>query len=148
MNLKVVLAKKVSIPPETVINTHARLDGCLKGEVVITSSGSNRGALLPNLPVEAKESVPIQLVNDSEHTIVLKTGHVLGDAVECEVLTASGDLESHEVNVHSNLPEHLVGLFERSQKSLQPDQCRKLKSLLTEYQNIFFKGSHDLGCFT
>ena len=81
---KVVLDKKVSIPPETVINTHARLDGCLKGEVVITSSGSNRGALLPNLLVEAKESVPIQLVNDSEHTIVLKIGHVLGDAVECE----------------------------------------------------------------
>ena len=59
----------------------------------------------------------------TRHTIVLKTGHVLGDAVECEVLTSSCDLESHEVNVQSNLPEHLVGLFERSQKSLQPDQC-------------------------
>ena len=145
---KVVLDKKVSIPPKTVINTHARLDGCLKGEVVITSSGFNRGALLPNLLVEAKESVPIQLVNDSEHTSVLKTGHVLGDAVECEVLMASGDLESHEVNVHSNLPEHLVGLFERSQKSLQPEQCQKLKSLLTEYQDIFSEGSHDLDRFT
>ena len=140
---KEVLDKKVSIPPETVINMHARLDGCLKGEIAITSSGSNRGVLLPNLLVEAEESVPIQLVNDSEHTIVLKTGHVLGDAVDCEVLTASGDLVSHEVNMHSSLPEHLVGLFERSQKSLQPDQCQKLKSLLTEYQDIFSEGSHN-----
>ena len=57
---------------------------------------------------------------------MLKTGHVLDDAVECEVLTASGDSVSQEVNVHSNLPEHLVGLCERSQKSLQPDQCQKL----------------------
>ena len=45
------------------------------------------------------------------------------------LLNASGDSVSHEVNVHSNLPEHLVGLYERSQKSLQPDQSQKLKSL-------------------
>ena len=97
-----------------MINTHARLDGCLKGDVAITFSGFNRGALLPNLLMKATDRVPIQLVNDSEHTIVLKSGHVLGDAVECDVLMASGDLLSHEVNVHSHLPEHLVGLYQCS----------------------------------
>ena len=47
-----------------------------------------------------------------------------------------------------DLPEYLVGLYKHSQKSLQQDQCQKFKSLLTELQDIFSKGSHDLGCFT
>ena len=144
---KVLLEKKVSIPPETVINTHARLDGCLQGDIAISSSGQNRGALLPNLLVKADETVPVQLVNDTDSVIVLKCGHVLGNAIECDVLVVKEELTSDE-HATSELPEHLIGLYQRSQKALTKEQSHKMKQLLTEYQDIFSKGSHDLGCFT
>ena len=117
------------------------------------SSGNNKGLLLPNTLVKSDVTMPIQLVNDTNSQIVLHQGHVLGYAVTCDVIMDvcdSGWPNVREVNsVYSNeLPEHLQGLYQRSVKSLTPQEAGKLRTLLLEYQDTFSKGSHDLGYFS
>ena len=101
--------------------------------MVVVSSGSNKGALLPNLLVRTTESVPIQLVNRY-------AGYP--DAVLDDKIIHIQKLESHQ------LPEHLQCLLERSVKGLSKDKANQVKDLLIQYQDIFSKGGHDLGCFT
>ena len=98
-------------------------------------------------------TVLIQLVNDTDSQIVFHQGHVLGYAVTCDVIMDDCDSDwptVREMNsVSSNeLPEHLQGLYQRSVKSLTPQEAGKLRTWLLEYQDTFSKGSHDLGCFS
>ena len=80
---------------------------------------------------------------------MLRVGHILGNAIQCDVvLTEDGSDVPSEGNVHLDLPEHLEGLFQWLEKVLNHIQKQKLWTLLIEYQDIFSKGSHDLGCFT
>ena len=46
------------------------------------------------------------------------------------------------------LPDHLEDLYSRSVKVLSEQEAGEVKLLLTNFQDIFSKGSHDLGCFS
>ena len=83
---KVKLAKKISVPPMSILRTTAITSIPSIGEMVIVSSGNNKGLLLPNTLVKSDVTVPIQLVNDTDSQIVLHQGHVLGYAVTCDVI--------------------------------------------------------------
>ena len=83
---KVKLAKKISVPPMSILRTTAFTSIPGIGEMVIVSSGNNKGLLLPNTLVNSDVTVPIQLVNDTDSQIVLRQGHVLGYAVTCDVI--------------------------------------------------------------
>ena len=61
----VVAQKNLNLPPSCVLRTSAWLVKTLFGEIVILPSGENKGALLPNTIVQAAETVPIQLVSDT-----------------------------------------------------------------------------------
>ena len=159
----VIAHEKLNLPPSTVLRTSARLAKTLSGEIVISPSGKNKGVLLPNTIVQAAEMVPIQLVNDTNVPILIPVGHVLGYAMECDVVLTenskkintsslekhSSDLEkpSTSLELHTSLPDHLEGLFQRSKKFLNEEEATILRSLLLKYQDIFSKGSHDIGCF-
>ena len=160
----VIAHEKLNLPPSSVLRTSARLAKTLSSEIVISPSGENKGALLPNTIVQATEMVPIQLVNDTNVPILIHVGHVLGYAMECDVLLTenskkinTSSLEKHPSNLekpptsldglHTSLPDHLEGLFQCSKKFLNEEEAAILKSLLLKYQDIFSKGSHDIGCF-
>ena len=150
---KLKLAKKISVPPMSILRTTAITSIPRVGEMVIVSSGNNKGLFLPNTLVNSDVTVPIQLVNDTDSQIVLRQGHVSGYAVTCDVIIDDCDSDwptVREVNSVSSdeLPEHLQGLYQRSVKSLTPQEAGKLRTLLLEYQDTFSKGSHDLGCFS
>ena len=49
----------------------------LNTDMVVMSSGSNKGALLPNLLVRTAKFIPIHLITDTDRNIVLRQGHVL-----------------------------------------------------------------------
>ena len=122
------------------------------GEMVIVSSKNNKGLLLPNTLVNSDVTVLIQLVNHTDTQLVLGQSHVLCYTVTCDFIMDYCDSDwptVREVNAISSeeLPEHSHGLYQRSVKSLTPQEAGKLRTLLLEYQNTFTKGSHDLGCF-
>ena len=148
---QVVTQERLEIPPNCVLRATAGLTDTLSGDVVISSTGHNKGALLPNILVKSRETVPIQLVNDTDDTIVLQRGHIVGNAVECDgvLLDPKESIARNEESVtKTSLPEHLEGLWKRSGKSLNKQETQEVYSLLSEFQDIFSKGSHDLGCFT
>ena len=102
--------------------------------------------------------VPVQLVNDQNRYVRLKKGHVIGHAIQCDVVPDVIDTDS-SFKVRSitdkppsqqvdELPEHLSGLFSRSVNNLDNSEQKQLKALLLEFQHIFSKGSGDLGCFS
>ena len=83
---QVLVSEMIEIPPNTVMRTMARLNGKLQGDVVISPTGENNGALIPSILVTIGKScdVPIQLVNDTALPIKLRSGHVLGNAMPCD----------------------------------------------------------------
>lgn len=46
------------------------------------------------------------------------------------------------------IPPHLRDMYDRAIKGLNPEERKKLKSLLIEYQDVFAKHDLDLGCLT
>ena len=149
----VKLPRKISVPPMSIQKITAITSIPSKGEIVIVSSGNNKGLLLPNTLVNSGVIVLIQLVNDTDCQIVLHQGHLLGYALTCDVIMDGCDSDwptVREVNSVSSdeLPEHLQGLYQRFIKSLTMQEAGKLRTLLLEYQDTFSKGSHDLGCFS
>ena len=113
----------------------------LNTDMVVMSSGSNKGALLPNLLVRTAKSVPIQLMNDTDKNIVLRRGHVLGYAIPPDAILDDESIHIQKLESHQQLPEHLQGLVERSVKGLSKDKANQAKDLLIQYQDIFSKGA-------
>ena len=77
---------------------------------------------------------------------------MLGYAVTCDVVIDDSDSDWPVVRevktvTSDELPEHLQGLYQRLIKSLTQQEAGKLRTLLLEYQDTFYEGSHDLGCF-
>ena len=160
----VIAHEKLNLPPSSVLRTSAWLAKTLSSEIVISSSGENKGALLPIIIVQAEEMVPIQLVNDTNIPILIHVGRVLGYAMECDAVLTENckkinttSLEKRPSNskksstsldeIRTSLPDHLEGLFQRSKKFLNEEEAAILRSLLLKYQDIFSRGSHLLGCF-
>ena len=101
----VISHEKLNLPPSSVLRTSARLAKTLSGEIVISPSGDNKGALLPNIIVQAAEIVPIQLVNDTNIPILIHIGHVLGYAMECDAVLTENckKINTTSLEKHSNL---------------------------------------------
>ena len=95
----------------SVVLVEAKTSLSSNNDFVFEPAGHNKGLLIPCTLCRGEIFVPLQVVNDSTNDIVLKTNHVLGHAVECENC-------GNSVSDESNLPEHLVGLLERSKVKL------------------------------
>ena len=73
---------------------------------------------------------------------------MLGYAIPPDTILDDETIHIQKLESHQQLPEHLQGLLERSTKGLNRDKANQVKGLLIQYQDIFSKGGHDLGCFT
>ena len=153
----VTIDKKTVIPPNSVVRTLVK--SSLLNETYAIHSVNSQGLLIPNTVVTGGGThVPVQLVNDQNRYVRLKKGHVIGHAIQCDVVLEVTDTDS-SFKVRSitdkplsqqvdELPEHLSGLFSRSVNNLDSSEQKQLKTLLLEFQHIFSKGSGDLGCFS
>ena len=152
------MKKKIVIPPYSVVRFLVRAS--LPDRIFAVHNVNNMGSLVPNTLVAGRSHIPIQLTNDQHRYVKFKRGHIIGHAIECDVMSGVTDSESlHQVRVITNnsdnpseqtdeLPEHLTGLFTHSKGNLSESEQVQLKSLLLEFQHIFSKGIRDLGCFS
>ena len=147
---RLVLEKKFKIPPNSVVQTGALMKPKRTGEMVIVPGSDNKGVILPNMLVKADDIIHVQIVNDGDTFVHLHRGHVLGYAVECDIVLQDEGVSSVTACILGRciLPNHLEDLYSRSVKILGEPEVEKVKLLLTNFQDIFSKGSHDLGCFS
>ena len=122
-------------------------------------AGNNKGLLISRTLCRGEIFVPLQVIDDSPNDIVLKTNHVLGHAVEsdlvlddkvirtCVLKTVTVVNSGDSVGSESKMPEHLVGLLKRSKVKLSDSETEKVRFLLIQFQDTFSQGSTDLGCF-
>ena len=95
------------------------------------------------------------LINDSDNTIILPKGTILGSAIAGEVMKEPKPgvkriraFRHAQAKKYQHLPDFLKDLFERSAKNLNEDQKESLKALLIEFQDVFASHDFDLGHFS
>ena len=155
---RVVIDKKLTVPGNSVMLVEAKTSVSSNNDFVFEPSGDNKGLLIPRTLCRGEMFIPLQVVNDSTNDIVLKSNHVLRHAVECDLVLDDKILRTcvleavensdNSVSNESNLPEHLVGLLERSKVKLSDSETGKVRSLLIQFQDTFSRGGTDLGCFS
>ena len=155
---RVFIDKKLTVPGNSVMLVQAKTSVSSNSDFVFEPAGENKGLLIPRTLCRGEIFVPLQVVNDSTNDIVLKPNHVLGHAVECDLVLddkivrtcvlKTVENSDNSVSNESNLPEHLVGLLERSKVKLSDSETERVRSLLIQFQDTFSRGSTDLGCFS
>ena len=98
-------------------------------------------------------TVPVRVMNLSEEPKTIHQDSVVGTYQPVVGINQSQSEEMLKVTEASSenkqetcvLPEHLLGLFERSSKFLDENQKVKLSSFLSEFKDVFAVGDHDLG---
>jgi hypothetical protein len=74
---------------------------------------------------------------------IIKGKHVAVEyATDEELGSRRTDYEESEA---SDVPAHLVDLYERSKSNLSKEQAKQLKNLLVQYQDVFSRNKNDLG---
>lgn len=111
---------------------------------------------------------PVNLVNDSNQYVKIRKDTLLGQAVSClmegstEALghnaspntLCSPDIQIRQSKLNTEtgsatgdiIPPHMQDVYDHAIKRLNPEECKKLKCLLIEYQDVFAKHDLDLGC--
>ena len=103
----------------------------------------------------ARSEVPVRVCNLSTLPMLVYKNTLLGMVTsvdETDVLEAEtkrhtlNTVQSGEAAQERKMPEHLEEMFKRSVEHLDEEETQKVADLLIRYQDVFSKGSHDLGC--
>ena len=162
---KVIASETVHVPPGREIILSGRVCSRRnnpKGIAYLEPSNCtprNTGALIARVVVDSSASnVPVRLFNPLDTTITIHKNATMG--ILAEVDEISEHKISHEkpesINkvtervptsppVEPIIPDHLKELYERSSKELTNNEKGMLGNLLVDYEDIFSKGSHDIG---
>jgi transposase InsO family protein len=163
---RVVVAKKVVAPPNSLVQVPVKLQSTSKQDFVI------EGLTVPNNPlmsagiVKGGSTTVVTFLNDSNHYFTLKKGHECGVAVELDKVVSEQDwtnketsekdeiklrLLSEEVqdqlNQERTLPEHVQGVYQQATENLDSAEKMAVRELLAEYSDVFSKHEFDLGKF-
>ncbi|CAG2197047.1 unnamed protein product [Mytilus edulis] len=138
-------------PGVTRANTRTHTQGTQTHSGDVSNSG--------NYPSNGVVPLRIANMSDSERvvyvstriakceTFVIAQGLFLDNDTEGRLHMVKDTKEEEDQGTKStNLPDHLVDVFNSSSPSLTPDQTSQLKSLLKRHSDAFAKSKKDLGC--
>lgn len=169
-HFRVINAKEVKIPPHTVAVVAGKLERI--GEVtewgiiepnpdIVQTSGVLTGRTV----ITTKQNqVPVRVCNCNAKPVILQPNTLLGwcESVHwCEegphsepsisdeergpAAGWSCSVKKKRESRETEIPAHLVDLFERSSTLLEDDEKLTLACALMTYENIFSKGKEDIG---
>lgn len=152
---RVKLADRTRIPPQFSVFSLARLDCPINTEFLFQPIRDATPCMVPASFHQNGDLSMIQMINDTDQALIAEPGTIVGlafPAEECGGETAgrSPAATVRKVGPQSaktELPTHLVDLFERSAKGLKKDERRAIKHLLIEYADVFAAHDLELGCF-
>ena len=149
----VTTTAKVKIPPGTAKACVVQLGTPVPGLWLITPLPEATDALMPATLHEINQDgkARVHLLNDTDRTLNLPEGKVLGTAWEAttplERKVAGKVRCTGPEEAEPDLPPHLRDLYERSGKELSDQQRKGLKTLLVGHADVFAAHDLDLGCF-
>ena len=138
------------------------------GKTMIVQADKNLQVLVPNCVFQSELPV-VQVMNDSDVSITLHAGLVIGSATEADCLLDDGDsslvtilsesslVETSNDTSHSvfqltntdtsSVPRHLQVLYDKSATNLTEEQKLVLRQVLIEYADVFAEHDLDIRCF-
>ena len=169
----VSLFKKIMIKPHSGINFSLRLNSKFRSdaEFVVFEPVNHPSVDILSVMSLKDEDLPITIFNNTNKTVTLKRGSVLGvlaDVADSNVVSPDFKRPDFEIRtlyadefrdcypavksenltkIQQTLPDHLQDLFKRSCTHITLYQSVKLANLLGEFATIFSKSDTDLGHF-
>ncbi|MCG7879381.1 MAG: RNase H-like domain-containing protein, partial [Candidatus Thiodiazotropha endolucinida] len=147
---RIAAAETVTIPSkyETIIPGQIKDKGIRFENMGIIEPfeklAENKSLMGGRVLTKANENVPVRLMNVTDKPIVIRKGTTVG---MFEPVVQVND--KRETNTNSSaidaLPDRLQELLDRSSKHLDKAQKDKLRSTLTEYQDVFALNDDDMG---
>ncbi|XP_033119257.1 uncharacterized protein LOC117118703 [Anneissia japonica] len=147
---RVLIHETVELLPghEHVVTGRVRCTKRPKGECMVEPIDrdelADNGLVFARVLVSAEEEIiPLRVYNPGKVTRTLQAGTKVGVLTPVEAVPESQAC-SGRVPGASKIPDHLRELYQESIKSV-PGYSKEITSLFQEYQNVFSKGSGDLG---
>ena len=155
---RVVVSETVTLPPrtESIVNgqvENSAPDSFKVGLVEPTDDyRKTEKALVGRALVSNDKTIPLRLMNISAESQTLYGGTVIAkvspvdDIPSAEsTLIEQQSQESSHVQVSSDVPDHLINLYETCITDLSASQIQKVQKLLNRYADIFSKHDADYG---
>ena len=102
---------------------------------------------------EPRGKIPVLIYNPQEEPVLVEARTAIGLLVKVEHVRESQVAANNQVSVRKmevstnvKLPEYLKDVFERGRIHLTDQESQKLRSFLSEYQDVFSKNDEDIGC--
>ena len=152
---RVVTSRRVRLDAQTVSRVPISLDKKFDETFVFTPASDSTTCMMSCTLNSPGDVAIVQLINDTDSPVDLKSNTVIGSAIAGEVLNRPRHRDSRSVRATKHvtnrkykfLPEHLKDLYERSIVHLNDDEKFRLKLLLVKFGNTFSKDELDLGHF-
>ncbi|XP_028418335.1 uncharacterized protein LOC114543636 [Dendronephthya gigantea] len=152
---RVWTAETTTIPARSEALISGQLQDGEYGESVRDIWGSLEPAKNRGLPSEVilartvvdvrKPTFVVRVMNLSDEERVIRKGTEVASCESVECVTLSGESEVSERQQVPEFHQTLRELYERSAEGLDGSQRKKLYALLAYFEDIFSKGSHDIG---
>ncbi|CAG2215708.1 unnamed protein product [Mytilus edulis] len=150
---RISAAEDISIPPGTEafargrINDYDTLTSKLQIGIIEPSEKfvKRDNALLAKTLVEAREQVPIRLLNVSNNVTTIRAGTIVGEISPVEdVITMTENTRKEHKN--PKLDNELQKLVNEASSHLTEKQRHQVTNCLQQYKSLFALSDNDLGC--
>ena len=148
------VAGRVKIPPNSSQLVEVSVNKEMESDFVIIPIREAAPCMMPSSLHSSTSKLVVQCINDTNVSIVLEKGLEIGiveEGVEIQESQMPTDGSQTFAKVRSvketKLPPHLEELFERSTQELDENEAKKLKALLSSFQDVFSAHDLDIGCF-
>ena len=169
---RIAVAKRTVVPPQTTVHVSCELEHPMDSAFSFQPKRTSTTALMPHVVLNnGSTTCALPITTDTDRYLNIKKDIIVECAVEVDYIIDEPEAEDDDLcfpdrdeqdttrtfNVFQTskstdngdiLPDHLTNLFETSKVHLTPDNQMRLRQLLIEFQDVFSKGDHDLGCFT
>lgn len=151
---RVILEHDLKIEPRSGAVALMKLDGPIKGQMIVENLMFNSDVFLPNVLIDNSTSLELLILNLKNKPYCLKQGRIVATATpvsqeeEPTPPSKEADLpDQTSTKPERGLPEHLQGLFTKSKVCLNEEEGKQLEELLIDYQDVFATSELDIGLF-
>ncbi|XP_053390200.1 uncharacterized protein LOC128553112 [Mercenaria mercenaria] len=143
---RVVVAEKVEIPARSeVIIQGKSIDPIIDKGLYVTEPNenfvSNNKGFIARALVEAKEKVPIRILNPLVEKQVIYPGTNISTLSPVENVK----LGKNKSKQSFHIPSHIQDLYERTTEDMDKTQMHEVAKLLKKYAHIFSESDNDIG---
>ena len=143
---RVTIPTRTVIPPSSVVRLTCETTPQSKDFIVEPTEVQS--LLIPRTVCSKTGKPELCFVNVTDKNIILHRGQEIATVEEAQVLCAETESKIGVSKKTNTLPKHIEELFRLSTEGLDKNQKSEIKTLLSEYSDVFAQDDLDLGNFT